>query len=434
MKLSLTELNLRRMKELKDPNVEDVLNFIYDFCHDIKDDTGRSVDSLALGDEDALFRRLPWLGRTVSKIGEGSLSEIRLESRKDKISEMEGKILVLNQELERSEEESRELAQRQKQLAQADEQLRQSKHQAFAVMEEINRLQAQMDELNRVDEAALAVQRDAALAKVQEREAALVELRAAITETEQQEAALAEEQRQAEAALAAKIAEFDQQKARAEALCQEMLAEFEQQKAQMLTEIDAGKQQAENEKQKRLAEVENYRMQTEAEKQAMLTEIDRQRALAETEKQTALAALEEQKAQVSALQTQKEELLKASAVAAQQIQDLNDETEQQRKELEEKQLAFDAEAEKFREMGADQYSRRIERLSEQTRQLQSLAEKINRDWNSGWGQDRQYMNGQPSLPPGVVLQYLNDLQERLRQYRQNLQEAAAILSSPELRV
>ena len=36
MELELTKRNLRRLAEQESPAVEDVLNFIYDFCHDIK--------------------------------------------------------------------------------------------------------------------------------------------------------------------------------------------------------------------------------------------------------------------------------------------------------------------------------------------------------------------------------------------------------------
>ena len=55
MNLERTQRNLGRMRELNDPALEDVLNYIYDFCQDVKDDTGTAVDHLECRDEDGMY-------------------------------------------------------------------------------------------------------------------------------------------------------------------------------------------------------------------------------------------------------------------------------------------------------------------------------------------------------------------------------------------
>ena len=106
MNLERTERNLTRMQELADPALEDVLNYIYDFCQDVKDDTGSAVDHLDCRDEDAMYRRLPWLGRTVSRLGAKLAPEVGEESRKARLEELSGELETLAAQVEAAEREN----------------------------------------------------------------------------------------------------------------------------------------------------------------------------------------------------------------------------------------------------------------------------------------------------------------------------------------
>ena len=83
------------MKELENPALEDILNYIYDFCQDVKDDTGNAVDHLECRDEDAMYRRLPWLGRTVSRLSGRLAPEMGEDSRKTRLEDMSSELEAL---------------------------------------------------------------------------------------------------------------------------------------------------------------------------------------------------------------------------------------------------------------------------------------------------------------------------------------------------
>ena len=61
--------------------LEDVFSFLLDLCDDVKDETGKSLDSLAVDDLDTLTSRLRWMGRTYTKVVKKNLDSIEKESK-----------------------------------------------------------------------------------------------------------------------------------------------------------------------------------------------------------------------------------------------------------------------------------------------------------------------------------------------------------------
>lgn len=61
--------------------LEDVFSFFLDLCDDVKDETGKSLDSLVIDDLDTLTSRLRWMGRTYTKVVKKNLDSIEEESK-----------------------------------------------------------------------------------------------------------------------------------------------------------------------------------------------------------------------------------------------------------------------------------------------------------------------------------------------------------------
>ncbi|MBR0398496.1 MAG: hypothetical protein IJI10_09540 [Eubacterium sp.] len=160
MELELTKRNLRRIAELDNPAIEDVLGFIYDFCQDIKTDTGTPVEKLACREEDAMYKRLPWLGRTVTKISKENAPLLTSESRRDRISEIEAKLAGLDQEMEEAGRLQAELQNRIILIKQRREEVAAQKHAELEMQEQIRHLQEQVQGLEALDLEELRRRRD----------------------------------------------------------------------------------------------------------------------------------------------------------------------------------------------------------------------------------------------------------------------------------
>ncbi len=89
MKLECTERNLERLRTLQDPSAEDVLCFFFDFCQDIRMETGVSAESLDCRDEDLLFRRLAWTGRFYRKFSAERKGLFAHETRQERMHQLE---------------------------------------------------------------------------------------------------------------------------------------------------------------------------------------------------------------------------------------------------------------------------------------------------------------------------------------------------------
>ena len=155
MELELTKRNLRRLAEQENPAVEDVLNFIYDFCHDIKTDTGIPVEKLRCGDEDALYKRLPWMGRQIMRIGKQKEDLFSEVSRQNRVREINTEIDSLSAELENADaalssllqEKNRkleELHSQQEELRRKNEELRQQIDEQRKQTEELRQEYAEL--------------------------------------------------------------------------------------------------------------------------------------------------------------------------------------------------------------------------------------------------------------------------------------------------
>lgn len=151
MELELTHRNLRRLTEQTDVSLDDVLNFIYDFCQDIKDDTGSPAEKLACRDEDAMYRHLPWMGRMIMKINREQESELSIESRKERLRSITAEIEKIDLELEKAKSVHQDVKKEQDVLREKEEALRQDKQDLLAQQDENRRIEDRIREVDRLD-------------------------------------------------------------------------------------------------------------------------------------------------------------------------------------------------------------------------------------------------------------------------------------------
>lgn len=162
MKLELTNRTLSRLSEMDNPAVEDVLNVIYDFCHDIKDETGMSVDKLECRSEDDLFKRLPWLGRTVTKISIDKEPQISKQSRLEKLQEMSETLNALDAQISEAEEVRKQWTEEKARLEAKKQSLDEEKSREKLLLAEIEQIRSGIRELEELDYDALTRQKEEA--------------------------------------------------------------------------------------------------------------------------------------------------------------------------------------------------------------------------------------------------------------------------------
>ncbi|MBR2189800.1 MAG: hypothetical protein IJ860_10425 [Eubacterium sp.] len=202
MNLELTRRNLRRISELKEPAVEDVLNFIYDFCQDIKEDTGVAADKLPCHEEDAMYKRLPWMGRFVMKIGREQESVLSSDSRRERIRDITEKLGGLGQEIAKAEEQHAKLQEQKAILDQRGAALLEEKKDVLALKDEIDEIRGQIEQLEQLDLAEYASKKESLQAELRRRglelERAKGELNAVQGEIDRRNLELVETQQKAE--------------------------------------------------------------------------------------------------------------------------------------------------------------------------------------------------------------------------------------------
>ena len=114
MDLERSKRTMRRVADRDQVAVEDVLNVFYDVCQDIKDGTGSAVDKLPCLDESELYRRLPWLARTVLRICRQNESRISDEGRKAHLKELEEDVARFSAQLDRGAVDLKEVLEKKK--------------------------------------------------------------------------------------------------------------------------------------------------------------------------------------------------------------------------------------------------------------------------------------------------------------------------------
>lgn len=179
MKLELTRRNLKRISEYEEPAIEDVLNFIFDFCQDIKNDTGKSADKLSCREEDAMYKRLPWMGRFVMKVMKDKETLLSDADRREHLRELVSKVTEVTEQSEAVEKNIEELAREKDLQLEAEERLVQMKQGELSAQNEIEIIKDRIRELEELDLSDLEKEKEEYSAEYEKKMAELEAVRTA---------------------------------------------------------------------------------------------------------------------------------------------------------------------------------------------------------------------------------------------------------------
>lgn len=82
----------------------DALNVFHDLCEDISDSENASVETLPVGDADAVLMRLCWFGRTLLKVAEKNPEVISDAKNKQRLEQICAEVNAISLQLEKSQE------------------------------------------------------------------------------------------------------------------------------------------------------------------------------------------------------------------------------------------------------------------------------------------------------------------------------------------
>ncbi len=353
MKLELTSRNLRRISEMPDPAIEDVLNFIYDFCHDIKTETGQPIEKLECREEDELYKRLPWLGRTVTKIGREKESQISKPSRLERLQEIAAGLEELDAQLADAAEVQNRCRLERKRLEERKRTLEEEKQQEKTLLAEIEQIKGQIGELEALDFETLNREKETEAKKRAQLFEQLDSLKTEIAQSRSEQGTLQEEINRVKEELSAVGEEIGREKEQQATLQDQLFGQIE----------------------------EKERLRSECE------DLDRQRKNADGE-------LQDLKARCSAIQNE-----------------------------------LSSEEQQLKKLDAERTLKQVEQLQERLSQLRSLNEKLDRDWNSAWGQEQRELNPDLTAPSEILKKDIAAVKARFHTYRADLQKVIRYLSS-----
>ena len=189
MELKQTKNNIERLSRNSSVSQEEAINFFYDFCTEVKRETGTGIDAGASQSLEELLRRLPWLGQFVLNIVKRNEAGILSEERRRRLDRLSAQVEAADQKLEEANADYAELSERQKALSAREEAFAEKNARVLALTREIQDLEERICRIEAVDIAAIEGQKADLLARIQ----ALSDRMAELSE----EAKALEEQKQA---------------------------------------------------------------------------------------------------------------------------------------------------------------------------------------------------------------------------------------------
>ena len=151
MNMERSKRTMRRLGEKSEVSVEDVLNILYDVCQDVREGCGSPVEKLPCQDEGELYRRLPWMTRTVLRICRQNENLISDAHRQEHIRELSDEVENYSRQIENGAQEITQLLERKKA---AQDAAFVKKEELNAVLEETKKAEAQTRQLqDEIEEA-----------------------------------------------------------------------------------------------------------------------------------------------------------------------------------------------------------------------------------------------------------------------------------------
>ncbi|MGX8703729.1 MAG: hypothetical protein ACSW8H_04685 [bacterium] len=197
MDFTQTRNNIDRLSRNSTVSQEEAINFFYDFCTEVKRETGKGIDSGASPNIEELLRRLPWLGQFVLNIVKRNVGDIASEERQRRLEKLSAQIEAADQKIEEANADYARMQESQKDLTAREAAFAEKEAQIAALKEKIQRTENNICQIEAVDIAGLEGQKTALNTRLEELLRKMSELSAEVK-------ALEEENQASERANAAK--------------------------------------------------------------------------------------------------------------------------------------------------------------------------------------------------------------------------------------
>ncbi len=159
MELTQTKSNIERLSRLEAISQEEAVNFFYDFCNEVKRETGAGIDAGSSKNPDELLARLPWLGQFVRNLARRNETEAVSEDRRRRLEKLSEQLSAVDKQLEAANMDHMEILHLEEQLRQEEATLSQKEQEVKDLESEVKALEGRICHLREVDVKELEMQK-----------------------------------------------------------------------------------------------------------------------------------------------------------------------------------------------------------------------------------------------------------------------------------
>ena len=138
MELTQTKSNIERLSRLEAISQEEAVNFFYDFCNEVKRETGAGIDAGSSKNPDELLARLPWLGQFVRNLARRNETEAVSEDRRRRLEKLSEQLSAVDKQLEAANMDHMEILHLEEQLRQEEATLSQKEQEVKDLESEVS--------------------------------------------------------------------------------------------------------------------------------------------------------------------------------------------------------------------------------------------------------------------------------------------------------
>ena len=159
MELKQTRNNIDRLSRNPSISQEDAVNFIYDFCTEVKRETGTGLDAGASGDIEELLRHLPWLGQFVLNVVKRNEAGVVSEDRRRRLGKLSEQLAAAGQKLEEANADCERMTAQRRALEEKEAAFADKNARLLALTQEIRDLEDRICRIENVDIAQIEKQK-----------------------------------------------------------------------------------------------------------------------------------------------------------------------------------------------------------------------------------------------------------------------------------
>ncbi len=151
MELKQTRNNIERLSRNPSVSQEDAVNFFYDFCSEVKRETGKGIDAGASAELEELLRRLPWMSQFVLNLVKRNEAGVASEERRRRLDKLSAQLAEAGQKLEEANADYEKITAQQKALKEKEAAFAEKNARVLALEEENRKLEERICRIETVD-------------------------------------------------------------------------------------------------------------------------------------------------------------------------------------------------------------------------------------------------------------------------------------------